>query len=118
MTDFKPGDTVRVSFEGVVRYTESTFDGRQLLVDDRWFGTDWEVELVKRALPPEPTEPGTVVRVSYEGGRHSVAEHEAGYHSTGRYWCVADPAASPISWEALTNFATDVQILYTPGGEG
>ena len=113
MSEPGAGDTVRVSFDSEVNrdYGNTWIDipgvGAWPLgaIDDRF-----TIEIIRRATPPEPTEPGTVVRVSLPDGNVDVFERGPGC----RWLAVGSTVL--CDWASAVSGADNVQVIFTPGG--
>lgn len=106
MTDFQPGDKVRVTYEGVVS-DEQNVDSVPVMLASGGFAQYPKlehVELIERPVTfPEPTEPGTVVRVEYLGLAMVFVRC-----SDGRWRSVT----RTDDWLEVIAHATSVEILW------
>ena len=115
MTEYEVGDAVRISFESEMYQAGADLyvtvpGGPAIYLYD--IG-DERIEVIKRATPPEPTEPGTVVLTS-TGTIYMLR----GSRSC-REWVCSLQDTENVSWEWLHRLGTSTppEIVYTPGGE-
>ena len=108
MNDYQVGDTIQWTrvVEGKIESISS--DGALYLGEKISVRPDrGKIEVIKRATPPEPTEPGTVVNA---GRLYMLTNWD------GKAWTDND-AGRWHSWDDITSNGHPLKVVYTPGGE-
>jgi len=119
MSDYRAGDTVRLPLEGVVWLSDA---GIKCITVSNGVGSFHigipgfpNVEVIKRATPPEPTMIGAMVGVDLEAGPDDACVAIRLTDEPGKAWEVSG-SEKLRAWEYFVTSNNTVTIL-SPGGE-
>jgi len=112
MTDYRSGDTVRVTIEAMVEGHHIKYVQLPKSPDIDYLSEFHTVEVIKRATPPEPTEPGTVVLTRYENDPPQVAIRVF----PGGFPWERSGHDGASTWEEVVSGSISLKVIL-PGGE-
>ena len=115
MTDYRSGDTVRVTIEAMVEGHHIKYVQLPKSPDIDYLSEFHTVEITKRATPPEPTEIGAMVGVDLDAGPDDACVAIRLSDEPGSEWEISGSGKS-CAWDYFVTTESVVTVL-TPGGE-